>query len=52
MPTVPFITTIGGYFLLNESLTIIQIFGLLFMAVGMSVPGIVSLINRKHNTSA
>ncbi|MCG8708582.1 DMT family transporter [Brenneria sp. 4F2] len=46
MPTVPFITSIAGYFLLNESLSMVQIAGLLFMALGMSVPGVAAIRNK------
>ncbi|MCX8997460.1 DMT family transporter [Rhizobiaceae bacterium BDR2-2] len=47
MPSVPIITTVAGHLLLNEPLGIVQIAGLTFMALGMSIPGLTA-IHRQH----
>ncbi|WP_110643496.1 DMT family transporter [Salinicola sp. CPA57] len=49
MPSVPIITTIGGYFLLGEPLTVIQIIGLLAMAAGMAAPGVIAMTRRRKS---
>ncbi|MEL6520974.1 MAG: DMT family transporter [Pseudomonadota bacterium] len=51
MPSVPIITTIGGFFLLDETLTVIQLLGLGLLALGMATPGIMSLSNLSRKTN-
>lgn len=46
MPSVPIITTTAGYFLLDESLSLVQVIGLIAMACGMSVPGLLAVRRR------
>jgi len=48
MPSVPVITTIAGYFFLNEILTIVQFFGILAMIFGMVTPGLLSIKKQKN----
>ena len=48
MPSVPIITTVVGHFLLDETLSAVQIAGLISMAMGMSMPGLAS-IRRKRS---
>lgn len=43
MPSVPIITTIAGYLILNEILTFVQILGVLAMVFGMAAPGMLSI---------
>lgn len=43
MPSVPIITTVGGYYFLQEPLTMVQAFGLIVMAVGMATPGAIAI---------
>lgn len=43
MPSVPIITTMGSYVLLDEMLTGLQLIGLTLLALGMATPGLMSL---------
>lgn len=43
MPCVPIITSILGYYLLGELLTIVQSVGIIAMVIGMAAPGFLTL---------
>lgn len=43
MPSVPIITTVAGCLLLNETLSVVQVVGLISMALGMAMPGLAAL---------
>lgn len=52
MPSVPIITTIAGYYFLRETLTIVQVFGVMSMVIGMTAPGVLAIWrNRRPITS-
>lgn len=50
MPSVPIITTVAGYFFLNELLTSMQALGLIMMALGMATPGALEIL-RSHKVN-
>ena len=52
MPSVPILSTFGGYVLLNETLTLIQICGVLAMVFGMSAPGLMSIRRTRQTLTA
>ncbi|AJQ97777.1 DMT family transporter [Gynuella sunshinyii] len=47
MPSVPIITTLGGYYFLGETLTVIQVLGVAAMVFGMAAPGILVFWNNR-----
>lgn len=47
MPSVPIITTVAGYFFLNELLTSVQASGLILMAIGMAAPGGLEILRKR-----
>ncbi len=48
MPSVPIISTVAGYFYLNELLTPVQASGLVLMAIGMATPGALEVLRTRN----